>query len=398
MKKIEERLHLIKKHLDNGQIIIMILGLGSVGTYLLDFLLSRNDEKMKIIVVGRNKEKLETSVNIVKISALIRHLNRSEIIIEENVDFNQVEQVTQCISKHKPDFIVNASRVYSGLKYGSISWKNLRAYGIWTPLAIKYIRNIMQAYELAEADGIVINTSYSDAVIPWMKSAGKAYPDYGSGNINHLIPRIKYAVAQLFEIKDYWNIEVAYATAHFHDVVISKEGQAEGVPQLLKVYYKDEELVIMQDELLALCKIAMPVDQKRNMMNASSNYDIIDSIISAITKEQIIRFFSPGAFGEIGGYPVIIDAENGKLNSYIDEATFSLHEMREANRKSIELDGIENISNGQLIYTDKLVAKVWEAFHVKLPKLVEFNEIDKVASLIVEDIIIPQLDNAKGIR
>lgn len=392
MKRIEERLQIAKKHIEDDKITVMILGLGSVGTYLLDFLISRNDEAMDIVVVGRNREKMESNVNIVRVSALIRHLNRSQIIIEDNVDFNEVEQMAGCLAKYRPDFIINSSRVYSGLKYGSISWKNLRAYGIWTPLAIKYMRNIMQAYEMAGAEGIVINTSYSDAVIPWLKSSKKAYPDFGSGNINHLIPRIKYAVAQIYEIKDFWNIEVVYATAHFHDVVISKEGQTEGVSQLLKVYYEGEELSIEQDRLFSLCKILMPIDQKRNMMNASSNYDIIVSIIDAVRKKEKVRFFSPGAFGEIGGYPVVIDAEKGKLQAYIDETVFSLKEMQAANRKSIELDGVENITDGQLIYTDRLVKRVEEVFQVKLPKYVGFDEIDEVAALIVERIIIPQLN------
>ncbi len=392
MKTLEERLQIVKQHVDDNSITVMILGLGSVGTYLLDFLISRNDEAMKIVVVGRDREKLESSVNIVRVGALIRKLNRSEVVIESGVDFNEVTQIAECMKKYQPDFIVNSSRVYSGLKYGSISWNNLRAYGIWSPLAIKYIRNIMEAYKQADGTGIVINTSYSDAVIPWLKSAGQAFPDFGSGNINHLIPRIKYAVAQLQGIKDFWNIDVMYATAHFHDVVISKEGHAEGVTQLLKVYYNQKELPVEQEKILELCKIPMPVDAKRNMMNASSNYDIIVSIIDAIRNRTQSGFFSPGAFGEIGGYPVVIDAKDDKVQAYIDESVFSLEEMRNANRESIALDGIENVENGKLIYTDRLVQKVKTVFGVDLPKNVDFQEIDVVADFIVERIIVPQLN------
>ncbi|MCX4343431.1 MAG: saccharopine dehydrogenase NADP-binding domain-containing protein [Kineothrix sp.] len=392
MKSLESRLEAVKQHIKNHEITVMILGLGSVGTYLLDYLVSRNDESMKIIVVGRSREKMESNVNIVRISALIRHQNRSEIIIEDKVDFNEVDQITECITKYRPDFIVNSSRVYSGLKYGSISWNHLRAYGIWTPLSVKYIRNIMEACEAAESEAIVINTSYSDAVIPWLKSAGKAYPDFGSGNINHLIPRIKYAAAQICDIKDFWNIEVAYATAHFHDVVISKEGQKEGIQQLIRVFYEGEELCVEQDQIFALCKIPMPVDQKRNMMNASSNYDIIISIIDSLRNSCKEKFFSPGAFGEIGGYPVIIDAGTERIQAYVDETVFSLEEMRRANKESIVLDGIENVTDGKLVYTDRLVEKVEEAFGVKLPKSVGFGEIDETAHLIVEEIIIPQLN------
>lgn len=394
MKALEERLQIVKQHIEHQNITVMIMGLGSVGTYLLDFLISRNDEAMKIVVVGRDRDKMESDVNIVRIGALIRKLNRTEVLIESGVDFNEVDQIAACIEKYQPDFIVNSSRVYSGLKYGSISWKHLRAYGIWSPLSIKYIRNIMAAYEQADGEGIVINTSYSDAVIPWLKSAGQAYPDFGSGNINHLIPRIKYAVAQLQGIKDFWNIEVMYATAHFHDVVISKEGHTEGVPQLLKVYYNQKELLIEQEKIFDLCTIPMPVDAKRNMMNASSNYDIIVSIVDAIRNKTQSRFFSPGAFGEIGGYPVIIDAKGDEVKAYIDESVYSLEEMRKANRASIALDGIENVVDGQLVYTDVLVEKVKNAFGVELPKNVNYKEIDEVASFIVDKIILPQLNKS----
>ena len=245
---------------------------------------------------------------------------------------------------------------------------------------------------MADLNGVVINTSYSDAVIPWLKSAGKPYPDFGSGNMNHLVPRIKYAVAEMEKIEDFWNVDVMFATAHFHDVVISKEGQTEGVKQLLKVYYQGRELDIDQDEIFHRCKIAMPTDEKRNMMNASSNYDIITSIIDAVRESGSRKIFSPGVFGEIGGYPVRIDATGDALAAYIDTSVFSLEEMRGANRRSIALDGVENVENGKLIYTDTLVQKVADAFDMELPKTVKFGEIDTVAKYIIDNIIIPQLN------
>jgi hypothetical protein len=68
--------------------------------------------------------------------------------------------------------LVNSSRVYSELKYGGISWYNFRAYGIL--YRIRYVRNIMEGYSLTGGHAITINTSYSDAVIPWLKNAGNS--------------------------------------------------------------------------------------------------------------------------------------------------------------------------------------------------------------------------------
>ena len=391
MKSLKERFAIVEKHINNNNITVMIIGLGSVGTYLLDYLVSRNDEAIKVVVVGRNYEKMEKNVNIIRVAALIRGLNKTVIEIQDGVDLTDVESIRAAIEKHSPDFIVNSSRAYPGLKYGSISWENVRAYGIWTPLAIRFTKNMMEACDKADTDAIVINTSYSDAVIPWLKSAGKAYPDFGSGNLNHLVPRIKFAAAEMLGVNDFWNVEVMFAAGHFHDVVISKEGHTEGVKLPLKVYYKGEEQALDHNEIFSRCKIAMPVDAQRNMMNASSNYGIIDAVISVVRTGKKRRIFTPGVFGEIGGYPVLIGYKDGQLDAWIDESVFSYEEMNKADRTSMALDGVEDVKDGTLIYTNYLIEKAKKAFSVDLPKTVTFDNIEKTAQFIIDKIITPQL-------
>ena len=84
MKTLDERLQVVEKHVNDDDITIMIIGLGSVGIYLLDFLVSKNDPAIKIVVVGRNKDKMQSDVNIVRVAGLIRELNKSEIIVDVN--------------------------------------------------------------------------------------------------------------------------------------------------------------------------------------------------------------------------------------------------------------------------------------------------------------------------
>ena len=194
--QFNEKYRRLRDAIDAGQKVrILIFGLGSVGTYLLDYLVSLANEQLEIIVVGRNPEKMELDVNIVRTAATIRGQLRSEIHIAQ-CDLNDLDSIANVLQQYKPHILINSSRVYSGLKYGAISWTNLRAYGIWAPLAVKYARNIMLAYSKAECQAISINTSYSDAVIPWLKSAGLCYFDFGSGNLNHLIPRMKFYLAK----------------------------------------------------------------------------------------------------------------------------------------------------------------------------------------------------------
>lgn len=392
MKNINEKLSLLQGKIENNApISIMIIGLGSVGLYLLDYLVSLSDPQLRVIVVGRNIDKMLKDVNIVKTAATIRKQLRSEIVIESECDLNVVQSIKTVLQKHQPDFIINSSRVYSGLKYGSISWNNLRAYGIWTPLSMCYARNIMEAYEQVDCNAISINTSYSDAVIPWLKSAGKAYFDFGSGNLNHLIPRMKFYIADKMKINNLNDIDITLATSHFHDVVISKEGHTEGQDLLLDIRYQDNKCIYNNKDLFKSCMITMPIDQKRNMMNASSNFDIIYSILNAIRDHKKIKIHSPGVQGEIGGYPYIVDGTSANITSYFDTNIFSMNEMREANKHSLYLDGIDRIENGCLYYSKELVNKVKQIFGIELVDKIKYQEIDEIGKRIIKDIILPNV-------
>lgn len=393
MKTLNEKLNLLKKKLNGGEkITIAIFGLGSVGCYLLDYLVSLADPQLRLIVVGRNAEKMQQDVNIIRTAATIRRQMRSEIVVEGGCDFKDVGSIEATLRKIQPDFIVNSSRLYAGLKYGTISWTNLRAYGIWSPMSVLLGKNIMEAYGKADCNAISINTSYSDAVIPWLKSAGMPYFDFGSGNLNHLIPRMKFFIAEKYGINNLNDIDITLVASHFHDVIISKEGHTEGVKLLLSIKYQGEELDINHDEVFKACGIPMPTDQKRNMMNASSNFDLIYSILFAIREKKAIKIHTPGVDGHIGGYPFIIDGTGDEIKGYF-APVFSLEAMEEVNRKSIYCDGIERVEDGCLFYTNDLISKVKTKFGVDVPIKVDLREANDVANLLINRIIIP---NVKG--
>lgn len=391
MKSLNDKLNLLKKKIDGGEkITIAIFGLGSVGCYLLDYLVSLADPQLSLVVVGRNAEKMQQDVNIIKTAATIRRQMRSEIVVEGGCNFKDVASIEAALKKIQPDFIVNSSRLFAGLKYGTISWSNLRAYGIWSPMSVLLGKNIMEAYGKADCNAISINTSYSDAVIPWLKSAGMPYFDFGSGNLNHLIPRMKFYVAEKCGIDNLNDIDITLVASHFHDVVISKEGHTEGVKLLLSIKYQGKELDINHDDVYKACGIPMPTDQKRNMMNASSNFDIIYSILSAIREKKAVKIHTPGVDGHIGGYPFIIDGTGEEVKGYF-APDYSMEQMEKVNRKSIYCDGIESVEDGYLVYTDELLKKVKERFGVDIPKRVPLDQAEKVADLLINGIIMPNV-------
>lgn len=397
MKSTESKLNTIAQKVRSGvPLKIGILGLGSVGNYLLEYLNNWDFPNVEIHVGCRNVQKAQSDVNIVRVARLIRGKSPKPMNIVE-VDLDDVSSIVRYFREVEPDFVVNSSRAYSGLKYGSISWHTIRAYGLWAPLAMKYIRKIMEAYQEAESHSIVINTSYSDAAIPWLKSAGMTYPDFGSGNLNHLVPRIKLAVAEICALPDPAKINVTLATSHFHDVVISKEGQTEGVEPLLHLSCDGKDITLDDTkELWKRCAIAMPVDAKRNMMNASSNFEIISKIVESLQERKSSVLHSPGVGGNLGGYPVAIDATGDRVEMSYFERYFSFEEMNAVNRRSFSLDGIEDIRDGSLYWTPYLAEKVKRCFDVDIPHEVKYDSIPEMADFIIGNIIKPYLaKNAK---
>ena len=203
---------------------------------------------------------------------------------------------------------------------------------------------------------------------------------------------MKFFVAEKFGIDNLNDIDITLVASHFHDVVISKEGHTEGVKLLLSIKYQGQELDINHDEVYKACGIPMPTDQKRNMMNASSNFDIIYSILSAIREKKIIKIHTPGVDGHIGGYPFIIDGTGEEVKGYM-ASNFSLEEMEQVNRNSIYCDGIENIEDGCLVYTNELVQKVKSRFGVDIPHKVHLENAENVANLLISCIIKPSINH-----
>lgn len=394
MPTLKKKLNRIAGRLDDRERLhVAVFGLGSVGHYLLDYLIGLQDPQLRIYVVGRNSAKLLRDVNIARVAALIRGGIASEIEIVE-ADFSSVDSVATAIAQIRPDIIVNASRAYSGLAYGSISWRAIRAYGVWAPLSVRYIRTIMQAYREVDASAIVINASFPDATNAWLKSAGLPHPDFGSGNLNHLVPRIKLAAAAglgLDQPEGLAEIDVTIATSRFHSVLISEEGVTEGVEPLLRIEHHGREVAVEPRALYRRCAIPMPADRKRNMMGASSNIEIIHALLQAVRGRQFQKLHSPGFDGLLGGYPVCVRSTEEEFTCEVFERPFTLAEMTAHNRESIHRDGIADVRDGTLSYTPELQEKVRSAFGFALPAGVTLADSDALAEAIIDEVITPHL-------
>ena len=115
--------------------------------------------------------------------------------------------------------------------------------------------------------------------------------------------------------------------------------------------------------------------------SAEQNQVLRGSIFSSF---QIQFFIIP--LPRIGGYPFIIDATEDVVKGYFYPG-YTMEEMEQVNRNSIYCDGIENVLDGYLLYTDELINKVRDRFNVVIPKNVFLSEAEKIAELLINKII-----------
>ena len=97
MNNLNDKLQLLKNKVNDGKVIkIAILGLGSVGNYLLNYLNFWNYQNIEIVIGTRNVEKAIKDVNISKVAAIIRG-NKTKNIFVREVNLDDVYNISDFI-------------------------------------------------------------------------------------------------------------------------------------------------------------------------------------------------------------------------------------------------------------------------------------------------------------
>lgn len=400
---------------------ILIIGMGSVAGYLLEYL--AQDNVCEVHVATRNIKKAESTINCITLASLIRTKARMKVQLHQ-VDIESTSMLDNMMNLVKPDIVVNTSRFLAHVKYGSISWTNCRAYGYWIPMSMYFTKKIGESIMRTNTDAIFINTSYPDATNGWLVGGcGFNRPILGAGNVNHIMARYKSAFVAIWNNNHGYklneeDINVLIEAGHFHDVLIGKEGtdtdsqyvQPIGKQILVKVELTnpwDEKLQKSIDEfakanhfeILSKCNVPFPSDASRNMMVASSVFEIIDTICMALSypvitdykkQEPITQFVNiPGAFGNIGGNPIVFIL-NDNAKAFINKASiFGVTDdyARRIKIHSLYEDGLDasEIHNGYIKFVNKDKLNKLEALlDFQYPERLHYNEVEDFAQRLVQ--------------
>lgn len=370
----------------------MLVGYGSAGQYELDFMVRNpNLQDCEFIVASiQSKEEVEARLNTTIVSAGLMDCYPKIKYVQ--MDLQNHEQMVKILKEERPDIITYTGRFIPGIKYGHYSYPNEIGYGAWIALAVPLIYNLCKAIKDSGIVTKVINSSFPDGVCPWLRSAGFEQVITGAGNLNHLIPRLKLAIAKKFNCSPLdINDSLYLVGSHYLNTYVSKEGNPKGSGYVMGftitkdnsefIYTSTDDNGKLAKELFSMCKIPMESGHTRNLMIASDMANIVDLIVTE--SDYVVHL--PGVDGLIGGYPSFYNKTSGKFE--VDGGIVDIQEWIAVNKQSISLDGIEDISDGVVTFTDTVIAKMKEVFDIEYPKTLRIEDAEEFAYKIKDAIM-----------
>lgn len=364
---------------------ILIAGYGSCGSYLVDFILKdhRISDDIEIHIMSRKSlDEVNPRLEISRVAAGIS--DRYIDLVYHQCDFNDIPGMTKLLSDISPKIIVYTGRYASGLKYGSFSYPRGIGYGVWMPLSIIYIRNLMIA---VNASGIrtmtkVINTSFPDGVNPMLWRNG--YNVFcGAGNLNHLIPRIKRSLVKLYglTLKDY---SVHLIGSHYLNTYVSKEGDPKDCNFGLRVYQKGFIKDLSQNEVFEILRNSKDNSASGHIRNQMIATDCAELVRILLNPKEGEIFHVPGFKGRLGGEPIYFTNRN-EFDHNPEEVFYPLYKeelVTEINSDGLRRDGVIITDQGNLRFTDEARKMMKDEFDLSYPEEVSLNDIDELANTI----------------
>jgi len=333
---------------------LMIVGLGDLGGYVLEFL-TRIPNIPKIVTADVNEEWGVRKMN----SAIV---GASQFGLYPDIEFTRLdvfdsENTAKILDQVQPTVIYNSMTLQSWWVITQLPQEAYKAidearYAPWYPMHFLPTYKLMQAVKKSGIKTHVVNAAFPDVVNPALAKIGLS-PTVGVGNIDNLVPSLRLVAARMFRVP-LRSLTVYMVAPHFVSYYASRFGNTGGAPYYLKVIVDDKDMTreFNKDDLLthAVTLGKRPGGIQAHPVVASSVCKIIMGILFD-TKEL---GHAPGPNGLPGGYPVKLSAEGVQV--FLPE-DLTLEEAIKINNEAQVFDGVESIEeDGTVMINDQSAA------------------------------------------
>lgn len=319
---------------------VMLVGLGNLGSRVLDFLLLQ-PSPLQVIVGARDVERARVRGNLAIHTAT--HLGQDPRVEYVAMDVEDVRATARTLREWAPEVIFSSVVVQSWwvireLPKPIFEELNKSQVGPWLPMHLLLIARLMEAVRESKIETTVVNASYPDVVHPVLKRVGLS-PMIGIGNVANAIPALRRSMASRLGAA-VGEIEVRLITQHYVSHRISACGEAGGAPYHLAVLRRGKDVSGELDlshpfeDLAGVLR--RPGGKAGTDITAASAMTVLRAVLG--DTGEIVH--APGPNGLPGGYPVRVYADRCELAL---PAGLTEKDAVSINEQCMKFDGVERI-------------------------------------------------------
>lgn len=329
---------------------VMIVGLGNIGTYALEFL-SRSAGIERIVTADANALGRSKTNNAAFGAAQMGFCPSIEFV---QLDLTDVAGTAAVLDRVKPTVLLSCVTwqsywVISQLPPAVFRRLKTCGYGPWIPMHVAPNHKLMQAVRMAGIHTSVVTAAFPDAVNPILARVG-LQPVVGLGNLDNFVPGVRKLIAQRLRVTES-SVTVYLVGHHVLRTALKYPEDIECPPFVLRVFVDGTDVSAQVDPRKLLEEEVTFVTGMRNDSKVASSG--VKHVLALLQSEEGVHSHAPGPLGMIGGYPIRVSRKGAELalppGLTVDEAV-------DINLRGQVFDGIERIADdGTVILTDRAV-------------------------------------------
>ncbi len=367
----------------NGK-CVMIVGLGDLGGWVLEFL-ARCEGVGTIIATDLREDWGVRKTNTAATGATQQGYNKT--IRFQKCDVRDIDGTAELLKTINPDLIYSdltqaswlmLSRVVSQVSVSSpdIVEKWHKLAGARFPSQAVLLSKLMQAVKKSGINAPVLNNSFPDLVnsVLWRNGLG---PLLGAGNMDLLVAEIKKKVS-IAENVSPSEITICMIADHAVNVI----GTRTGVPYFLKILVRDRDVTDKYSDVDPLISEELggcPAHEVTWIGHPPVAASAVKNIM-AILNDANLYTHAPGPVGLPGGYPVRLSAKGCEI---VLPDGITLEEAIKINLEGLKYEGVEELKeDGTVVVTDEAYKLHKELLGVDRREI-RFADIEDVAKELV---------------
>jgi len=349
---------------NSGKPTLMLIGLGSLGTAVLE-LLAREPDIGRITVCSRNQGRGMARCNVTRLGAVAQGYAPSIRFVA--LDLNSPGQVVETVVREAPDIILNTVTMQPWWMLDLLPPEAARPlqrarFGVWLAPNFALTLKLMRALRSANFSGFTVTAPFPDVVNCVLAKLGLA-AECGVGNLDEIAAKVRLLAAERQGVSP-GQIRVELVAHHALEAA-AFGGLIDPVPPyFLRVYFGREDIsTSIHASALLLANYPLPPGPASSFLTAGC----VARLVKALISDGETWMHAPSPHGLPGGYPVIV--RRGSVECAPIQG-LSQAEAVAINERSHPFDGIERIEpDGTAVFCSEDAAILRQTLHYDCDKL-----------------------------